>query len=285
MQLSCLASLGLVLGLTVLSTTPALGQTEIDVETPDIEAGMGWLGVVLTEIPIEMATELGYTHTLIGVERVFPDSPAESSSFRDGDIIVAFNETELEGSQQLVELVGGSAPGTEILFTLFRDGEVLEQPVMLGLRPEFDTLLTDYFLDKVAPELVANQLLTDEHIELESYRGNVVLLDFWATWCGACRTILPQLTELQTELADQGLVVVGVSNEEPEILQEFLAENPVGITIGYDLNEESTGNFWVTAYPTIFLIDRDGVVRSIYIGTSQTGELHQRVIDLLNQAQ
>ena len=150
-----------MLALTVLHTPSALGQSDTDPEPPDIQAGMGWLGVVLAEVPVETAAELGYPHTLIGVERVFPDSPAESSNFRDGDIIVSFNETELEGTQQLVELVGGSPPGTEILFTLLRDGQVLEQPVMLGLRPEFDTLLTDYFLDKTAPDLVANQLLTE----------------------------------------------------------------------------------------------------------------------------
>jgi cytochrome c biogenesis protein CcmG/thiol:disulfide interchange protein DsbE len=101
--------------------------------------------------------------------------------------------------------------------------------------------------------------------ELSELRGRVVLLNFWATWCAPCRREMPMLSELQREHADEGLVVLYVSLEEPEILTPFLAANRFdGIQgrLDYAASFYDAGKF----YPLSYLISRDGRVRQRWSG-------------------
>jgi cytochrome c biogenesis protein CcmG/thiol:disulfide interchange protein DsbE len=101
--------------------------------------------------------------------------------------------------------------------------------------------------------------------ELSELRGRVVLLNFWATWCAPCRREMPMLSELQREHADDGLVVLYVSLEEPEILAPFLAANRFdGIQgrLDHAASFYDAGKF----YPLSYLISRDGRVRQRWSG-------------------
>jgi cytochrome c biogenesis protein CcmG, thiol:disulfide interchange protein DsbE len=108
--------------------------------------------------------------------------------------------------------------------------------------------------------------------ELSELRGRVVLLNFWATWCAPCRREMPMLSELQREHADDGLVVLYVSLEEPEILTPFLAANRFdGIQGRLDRAAPfyDAGKF----YPLSYLISRDGRVRQRWSGRPTEGWL------------
>jgi cytochrome c biogenesis protein CcmG/thiol:disulfide interchange protein DsbE len=101
--------------------------------------------------------------------------------------------------------------------------------------------------------------------ELSELRGRVVLLNFWATWCAPCRREMPMLSQLQREHADDGLVVLYVSLEEPEILTPFLAANRFdGIQgrLDHAASFYDAGKF----YPLSYLISRDGRVRQRWSG-------------------
>ena len=99
-------------------------------------------------------------------------------------------------------------------------------------------------------------------VKLEDLRGKVVLLDFWGTWCTACLSKLPRIRELEGKYRDQGLVVVTIhSTEESENAAAYLSKHPIPWTNGCDVDNHTATAFAVTRWPSLYLIDRQGMVR------------------------
>lgn len=112
-----------------------------------------------------------------------------------------------------------------------------------------------------------------ESFTLASLRGKVVLLNFWATWCGPCRTEMPFLDRLQKDYKDQGLVVLGITDEEPELAQRFLVTNHISFPSLFDRQQEVAALYQVIAIPTILVINREGKIVFQSIGVSNEGPL------------
>ena len=117
---------------------------------------------------------------------------------------------------------------------------------------------------------------------LADLKGKVVLVDFWASWCGPCRKSFPALDSLAAEGQARGLEVVGISlDETPEAVTRFLAETPVRFTIALDPSGGAAQAFQVEAMPTSFLLDRDGRVVARFEGGSHLEEERAAALALL----
>lgn len=102
---------------------------------------------------------------------------------------------------------------------------------------------------------------------LDSLKGSVVVLDFWASWCAPCRASFPSLDALQAKYQSQGLRVVGLTLEEDkDAVIGFLESVPVRFTIARDPSGRAGEAFDVVAMPTTFLLDRDGRVAARFEG-------------------
>ena len=103
-------------------------------------------------------------------------------------------------------------------------------------------------------------------VRLKDYRGKVVLLDFWATWCTGCKKEIPWFSELQRKYGEKGFAMVGVSLDEGgwNVLKPFLAENkvPYRMLLGDDPTAQRYG---IQNLPDTFLIDRQGRVAAAYM--------------------
>ncbi|PIQ61595.1 MAG: hypothetical protein COV99_08790 [Bacteroidetes bacterium CG12_big_fil_rev_8_21_14_0_65_60_17] len=129
------------------------------------------------------------------------------------------------------------------------------------------------------------QLLdTGEARDVASYRGQVVVVNFWATWCAPCLEELPALNRLQASYADQGLRVIAISDEDPAELMAFRRRVPLDVDtafmpFGTDLPTPFTGAFDVR--PTSYIIDRDGVVRRYLLGNRNYGFFEKAITPYL----
>tara|TARA_B100000029_G_scaffold431483_1_gene443116 strand:- start:2082 stop:2555 length:474 start_codon:yes stop_codon:yes gene_type:complete len=112
-----------------------------------------------------------------------------------------------------------------------------------------------------APPLALVDTKNVEH-SLEQYRGKVVVVNFWATWCPPCVEELPSLESAWQRYRQQGLVVLAVSDEETDVVTSFLERLPIDITFPLLIDRDmKSGNRWkIRGLPTTVIIDRSGDV-------------------------
>ena len=103
-------------------------------------------------------------------------------------------------------------------------------------------------------------------LTLQTYEGQVLVIDFWATWCGPCRQAMPELAKLYETHESQGLRVLGITDEDRRKVLGFLGTNPVPYAIGIDTTQEVARTYGVRSLPTAWVVGRDGRVRDIVVG-------------------
>ena len=91
-------------------------------------------------------------------------------------------------------------------------------------------------------------------------QGKVVLIDFWATWCGPCRATIPELNDLQSRFKDD-LIVIGLSDESPETIRSFRQQTPMNYAVATDPTGSAKQTLGVEGIPNVFIVSTDGIIR------------------------
>jgi len=121
---------------------------------------------------------------------------------------------------------------------------------------------------KPAAELVFTDLSTGTEHRLSEYRGKVVVVNLWATWCPPCRHEMPLLDSLQQQYASKGLVVLTISDETREAIDRFPRVHDLSMVMGRVEPSQMTSDLYVAskvARPVFHIIDREGVVRDMLV--------------------
>ena len=125
--------------------------------------------------------------------------------------------------------------------------------------------------------------LNGKLVKLSDFRGKVLILDFWATWCAACRVEIPHFVELQKQYGNKGLTVIGVSLDEqcPEVVKKFVKQFGVNypIVTGNEKVAEAYGG--IEGIPTTFVIDREGRIVGSHIGYNDKAIFEKEIQSLL----
>lgn len=156
-----------------------------------------------------------------------------------------------------------------------------------GASGGFDSILAavaDSQRDRPAPLFTLHDPKGVEYA-LEDLRGQVVLVNFWATWCEPCRAEMPELDALAHEYRDTGFRVLAVNVlEEPDAIQRFGEELGLGLPLLVDRSGEVYKAYNVQGLPTSYLIDAEGVIRDVRVGVVTRRYLEARLPALLSAA-
>lgn len=154
-------------------------------------------------------------------------------------------------------------------------------PVKHGskLRSELQEQALATSIGKQAPDFSLTSLGGNE-VKLRDFRGKVVLLDFWATWCTPCRSEMPVIELLHRQLKDKGLVVLGIDDEDAATQKEFLEKSDFSFVTLVEGRKQVSNQFHVSGIPTTVLIDQQGTIKAFDLGETSFESLRENLREI-----
>jgi thiol-disulfide isomerase/thioredoxin len=136
---------------------------------------------------------------------------------------------------------------------------------------------------KAAPALTVKEWKNAEAMKVADLKGKVVLLDFWATWCGPCIASIPHTNELQKKYKDKGLVIIGVCHSRgAEKMADMVTEKGIEYPVAADVDGKTDEAYKVDSYPDYYFIDRAGKLR---IADCKNGSVEEAIQALLAESE
>ncbi|MCE9562424.1 MAG: TlpA family protein disulfide reductase [Planctomycetes bacterium] len=181
---------------------------------------------------------------------------------------------------ELLEKAAAEAPDAKVGNSGKTVGEMAKKEIA-GLKS-----IVIVAIGKPAPE-VESVTLEGKKVKLSDYKGKVVLLDIWATWCPPCRKMIPHERDLVKSMKDKPFVLISASaDDKKETLEKFIEKEPMPWVHWWDEGAESPvlKAYRVRAFPSLFLIDHSGIVREKWVGDPGSEKIDKAVEDLVKEA-
>lgn len=245
-------------------------------------SGFLFLCTLLTFLPLALGAQkagsedkarrplLGVVHTQaprgVRIEKILPDSAAERAGLKVGDTILSVNSVPIRDPKHLFSEVQRYSAGSVVAIEYERAGKTQVVQVALGERLDAAALV-----GKKAPRISLPQM-GKEH-PFTPTAGKVVIIDFWATWCGPCEPVRRALEDFQRQRGKSDIEIAGISSEDAETVKAFYHKRRAAYPILLDDKSAVTLSYRVAGYPTIVVIDKNGIVR--FAGFASGGGLEQ----------
>lgn len=250
------------------------------------QSGSGPAGI----IPLGPPAWIGVTmdpggDTGVRVEHVVRGGPADKAGVKTGDRIVSIDGAAVTRPIQVSRTVTAKKAGDTVALTVERGGSSINASIALAARPSGDEILKMDLVGAPAPAFANAKPLTGAPASLASLKGRVVVLDFWASWCGPCRMLAPKLSTLKNRFGAQGLSVVGITSDDAEHAALFAERHGMTYPSLSDPGSDTNKSYGIVGLPTVVVIDKKGVVRDVFVGFDPSDtKLEQVVKTLLAEA-
>ena len=245
----------------------------------------GWLGVGLRNVEAEKAPDVPGPagSPRVQVRHVFSGSAAEGAGIRRGDFVLAVDgRTLTRGVKEMVALVKSHSPGQQVELKLWREGSTRVLRVTLGTMPDRKKLVETEWKGKPFPDATFRDVVARRPVRLSDYAGHVVVVEYWATWCGPCKRAMPRIEALRRRLGGRGLRVVGVSDEDVDVIARFVRNRPVEYdAIAADTESVIASKLYVTSFPTFIVVDAQGRIAGVFTGANKVEQVEATVEKLL----
>lgn len=252
--------------ITTYKPSPDTAVDPLQVQPPSPAAATeqpAWLGVMFD----------GHGGTT-RVQSVVAGGPASHAGLQAGDVITKIDAQPVAKAEDVILRVRDEKPGATLHLTLSRGGKEMPLDVTLEKRPDLDEL-QGRFVGQPAPDFALAAMSGPTSAKLADLKGHVVIVDFWATWCGPCAMAMPHLVDLAHRYKD--LRVVGISDEDEGDIRAYVAAHKIDYTIARDADDVVTGHYLVTGLPTLVIIDKAGVVRALHVGAGDFDTIEAEV--------
>jgi thiol-disulfide isomerase/thioredoxin len=133
-----------------------------------------------------------------------------------------------------------------------------------------------------APDFDLQDAQTGQAVRLSSFGGKPVWINFWATWCDACREEMPDIQQVYSEYKNRDLVILGVNiQEKADVVNSFVTSKGYGWTFLLDSEGKVTDLYFVAGIPTNIFIDTDGVIRAIHVGALRQEDARSNLLKII----
>ncbi len=243
----------------------------------------GWLGLRLEPASETEQKAAGISRPAPKVTRVFPQSPALAAGLAAGDLVLQLDGKDVTDVRDLVGRVGGTASGSTVEVKVFRGTETVTLKATLADKPDQQALYRSEWENRPLPTLDLMDAVGNGRVALsaEAFKGKVVILDYFATWCGPCKRLSRDLHELHTREKGRGLEILAITGEEAGVVQPWLKgeSHPYPVLIDDKKGFEET--FAPSVMPTLWMVDKKGVVRGVWLGAAEYPAIAKRAAELL----
>jgi peroxiredoxin len=184
-----------------------------------------------------------------------------------GDLVLRIGAEPVGAPADVVGIVSHQKAGTRLGIALRRQDAERLVAVTLGAAPERDEIYRMNFVDQPAPAFEQLQTANGSFTPtLGAQRGQVVVVEFWAPWCVACRALIPHMNQWHAQYSARGVRVVGITAEP--LARAAAAAKDLGMEypVAADESGRTTMAYQARAIPTVFVIDKAGNVRDVMVG-------------------
>jgi peroxiredoxin len=200
------------------------------------------------------------------VKSVIAGSPGERAGIKAGDEVLSIDDAPTATPAAVIEsVINGGVGHAARLRLVDPKGHTRTIALTYELRPNREKMQHDALIGRPAPDFLPSVQSGKKLPRISGLKGQVVVLDFFATWCGPCKETMPHIEQLHQRLGKQGVVVIGVSHEAPAIVAGAGPRFHLSYPLASDDDEAVSGAYQVFALPTMVVIDRQGVVREVAI--------------------
>jgi thiol-disulfide isomerase/thioredoxin len=220
------------------------------------------------------------------VAYAYPNGPAAAAGLRPGDAVVRIEGQPVSQVGDVSVALERTRVGGSASVVVARAGAQRLFRVAVQAAPSRERLLQSIYVGHPAPSISTLEPLSGTVVpSFERLRGRVVVLEFWASFCVACRALTPELNRWSEENAVLGLRVLGVTMDPPDVAMDAASHFQIEYPVQFDRDGVVTRAYRGTALPCVFLVDQRGVVRDVVVGLypKRLAALHELAERLLRE--